>query len=554
MINTQNAAVRARVIDWLLADFGYGIPRPDDPESAFGEDSRLMLADRYGSTSGLSVHGGSGRAVIAGCFQAKGVGPTPLVGIGGHPGHSHGCTSIEENVREAIYGEICAAEFPHRAIPVVAILDTGLMFSSPDATELFDQEVRRGILIRPAMLRAAHAERAPLFKRSANGYVNLQSDDVRRVRDVVERWDDFGTTEESALIDFFKKIAAQVAFGTVHRLFNGGYFTSNISISGALLDFGNMHALDDWTRACVLSNTPGFGSEWLTIRRAISSLAFFFCKYCSDEYRSLEGHVLQAFRSSYNLVFDLECLRIWNLQDQMGSGLANDVLAIIKKYFADQQKKVTAYKFGKKIDSSKTTNGWLFDGYRGSDSAGATEARVLQDLNRLIRRNFPCEQEWYVALSTKTAARYLRPRSSINRAYLLTQIRDIVASASMSTLADNISSFIDEAIDRGRRHWPRLPADLLVLAHVSRRGCSALACVDRFGKNMFWLEGLMLGGALYFFGQRIPPDSLSDFRVSIAEGVWSVVVPRIDKFNLDFETQLHLSRTIIVVPPFTTWY
>ena len=65
--------------------------------------------------------------------------------------------SLEDGIREAIYSEVCAQEFPHGSIPMIAILDTGLTFSSPDATEIFDQGARRCIVIRPSTIRAAHA-------------------------------------------------------------------------------------------------------------------------------------------------------------------------------------------------------------------------------------------------------------------------------------------------------------------------------------------------------------------------------------------------------------
>jgi hypothetical protein len=99
-----------RIHDWLLDEFAYVIPQPSDPQPAFTNKTKILHADRYGSSTGRTPHGGSGRVATIGAFQAKGIGMTPLVGPGGDQGHSNGCCSIEEAIREAIYSEVAAAD------------------------------------------------------------------------------------------------------------------------------------------------------------------------------------------------------------------------------------------------------------------------------------------------------------------------------------------------------------------------------------------------------------------------------------------------------------
>ena len=187
-------------------------------------------------------HGGSGRAGLRGCFQAKGIGPTPLAGDVRTWSYSHGCAWLEEALREAIYAELAAAELPHGALPVIAVLDTGLRFLLPSG-ELGE---RRAILVRPAALRLAHFERAPMFsaaRRERPERETNETSDVDRVRDAVRAFH-AATSGEPApgvevrdLADALVRVAEQAASGQVHRLCHGGYLTSNVTLNGELLDF-----------------------------------------------------------------------------------------------------------------------------------------------------------------------------------------------------------------------------------------------------------------------------------------------------------------------------
>src|SRR5882762_340478 len=64
-IDINDDRTRKRVSDWLLAEFGYAVPRPEDPKGAFTEGKKTLHADRYGGSTGRSIHGGSGRVATA---------------------------------------------------------------------------------------------------------------------------------------------------------------------------------------------------------------------------------------------------------------------------------------------------------------------------------------------------------------------------------------------------------------------------------------------------------------------------------------------------------
>jgi hypothetical protein len=89
-------------------------------------------------------------------------------------------------------------------------------------------------------------------------------------------------TEVSALPELTQRIAEQIAFGQVHRLFSGGYSSSNLTLSGALLDYGGMRSLPNWVNARTLDGIVGFGEEMKILHKLIESLSFYFSKYRTE--------------------------------------------------------------------------------------------------------------------------------------------------------------------------------------------------------------------------------------------------------------------------------
>jgi hypothetical protein len=376
-IRISDPKVERRASNWLIHEFGYSVPRQEDPPHAFTGTVRTLYADRYGNTTGKSMHGGSGRVATIGCFQAKGIGITPLAGRGANLVHSHGCASLEEGVREAIYAEVACAEFPHGAVPILAILDTGLHFMAPSRVGRESQQERRAIIVRPAVLRLAHAERAPMFIDSLTGFSNSQLEDAQRTKDVVQGWLSgirkpqpigSGLSDLSTVLN---RIAEQVAFGQVHRLFNGGYFSSNLSVAGELLDFGAMRALPNWANARTLDQVVGYGEEMKIVMKVIQSLVFHFNKYRPRSKSAIDQQVLISRCSdAYKRAFEAECLRMCALDAFDNPALCDSVVPILRAYFAEQQKLRVDYKHG-----LVKSQGWLFDAVIAASGAVFTGLR-----------------------------------------------------------------------------------------------------------------------------------------------------------------------------------
>jgi hypothetical protein len=481
-IDVTRDDVRKRVSSWLLDDFAC---------EAFADGARTLHADRYGSSTGRTFHGGSGRVATIGCYQAKGIGVTPLVGVGGDAEHATGWCSVEEGIREAIFSEVAAAEFPHGAVPVVAILDSGL-------------GVGRGIVVRPAVLRLAHAERAPLFMRSVTGYANSQLDDVRRTRDVFQRW----SPDLSGLVS---RIAEQVAFGQVHRLFSGGYFSSNLSVDGALLDFGGMRALPNWVNARNLDVVAGFGDEMKIVDKLIESLGFYFRKYRAA---SVSTAALRSqAKAAHTRAFTRECLRMWGLDAQTDPTLTDAVMRALSRYFSCQQKFRVNYKRGGVND-----HGWLYNA-----RAASIETETLNAIDAALHRhfaNFP-DREERALQAWSCAARYLMPRESLDREKLKQSIERRLESSAREWIAD----FVRSAVGRGRRHWPRLPSDLTVQAHVAYEGSSALLCLERSSRRqVYWLEGIRVHDSFRLFDSCITVEQARDLGAQADSDRWSARV------------------------------
>ena len=556
-IDIMHSSTRARVVKWLLHEFGYISPHPQDSESAFTIEEKTFYADRYGSTNGTSPHGGSGRVGSIGCFQAKGIGITPLAAGEVSWDYSHGCASLEEAIREAIYAEISCAEFPHGAIPVIAILDCGLQFPEKVRFEKSLKEQRRALIVRPNVIRPAHAERAPLFNQSATGFVNIQSDDVERTREAVRRWVNSRRAGESwsdLLEEHFGKVAQQVAFGQVHRLFNGGYFSSNVSISGALLDFGNMHVFTNWVNSRVLAHVVGFGDEMKMVMKTIRSIIFYFNKYGGSSRSELsEEYLSNGVMASYEDAFKAECLRLWHLDDIADGALADGVLAVVKRYFSAQQKHRVTYKFG--VVAKQHTDGdrheWWYDAITESGRQDNRGLQALCDIDKFIRERFGSSPEGVKrrSLAWGTAARFLKPRHGLNRGFLMQGVGQAVSKSdflpSDDTFATNV---IRSVVSAGRRHWKALPREFVVHAHVTVDGSSALYCFDvAHGRHVLWLEGLCVGVKFRFFDSWIARQIVDELVPRISGEYWSASVS-VDSFDPRVEQVVHIKSTGITVP------
>jgi len=520
-LDVCNEDVLSRVRGWLLAEFAFCAPRTEDATADYTGEQKTFHADRYG-TSGIAPHGGSGRVGISGCFQAKGIGVTPLVGAGTPWSHSHGCMWLEEAIREAIYAEITAAEFPHGSVPIIAILDTGLRYV--DSAGKWEQ--RRAIAVRPFVLRPAHLERATGFQPTPpSDRAHLA--DVERVRSLVCSVIDPKRNpgaHQDWLTSLFCRLAEQAAFGQVHRLFLGSYFSSNVSWDGALLDFGGFRALPDWSKAFAASHIPGFGDEIDVLWSAIRSLTFFCNKYQPATAPAVsETEILGATVKRLRSTFERECLRIWNLDEQCPATLRCTVIQALEEHFELMQERQVRYQ-----RTPLASPEWLHEALLSAASGGNVEsnwARAIHRIHSALHEHF-CDPagEPMIRLSFATALRLVKPRTCLYREELQDFIQQRLGGADSSIPPDPtmVARIIDSRIAIGRRHWPLLPANLAVLSQVSYGGASALLCRDlRTRQKCLWLEGIRSGERVTMFGRSAPVQALQSLTHHCSEVRWA---------------------------------
>lgn len=310
----------------LLRQCAYAIPDEIFTISHV-QESTSATVDRYGG-EGIGCNGGSGRAVFVNGYHVKGIGRTPLVSPLTDQAHASGGAYLEECAREVVLSEIVDAEFPHGAVPVLAIIDTG--FVQIWDTNRGPKLERRCLLIRPAYLRPAH------FMRALNYVGHHHHDgmlDAQRVALTIQiACEQFGLNEFSAQWEnFWSRWANQLAYAFVHRLNHGGNSASNIALDGQLMDFGGMTALPSWARISITEGGWPAGQDMNYLIHAQLSASTMLAKHIkqdwiqAEKWQSLQASAL----SSYQKTVVSELLRVSGLTRQ-------HVIHLLNSNYSDQ--------------------------------------------------------------------------------------------------------------------------------------------------------------------------------------------------------------------------
>lgn len=292
----------------ILSSCAYQLAPEPHINGISNADFILGYADRYGG-SGIGSNGGSGRAAIINGYLVKGIGRTPLVSSLTDESHASGGAYLEESVRETIYSEIVRAEFPHSAIPTLAIIDTGKIqiWESTESPKI----ERRTLLVRPCFIRPAHFERATSFF-SGNPKEGVL-DTLRVSRCFETAISVFGKTGlEEKYNSFWMKWARQLAYAFIHRLPHGSNTISNICLDGKFLDFGAMSAVPSWANVATMLSRQPFETQFKQLASMIYSSSYFFNRFLSDSYGNNEQicHLIEAAFLVYRKTVVSEVLRL----------------------------------------------------------------------------------------------------------------------------------------------------------------------------------------------------------------------------------------------------
>lgn len=440
---------------YLITDVISGDVRTADDKTMYA------FADRYGGNR-IGVHGGSGRGVIINGFHVKGVGRTGLIGLDSNPMHTSGGAYLEEAVREVIFSEICAMEYPARAIPIVAIIDTGEHVIWD--TSLGPKRESKVLIVRPCILRPAHLERAVLY---VSGDRWCGAEDASRVAARVSAFYDLmgAKAAAQALTQWASSWAEQMAYGFVHRLPHAGHSTSNLTMSGALLDFGACTAVPSWARfLLMIQDGQRFGPDFSEVIQALRSLIanIYFSTDVVSMSRDEIAQASERIRHAFERRFVLEVFKV--------SGLcAEDALALL-----DSDGHETLFRLAREVfvDSQRE----LFDltkdppvPRRGFDFASIYTPSCPVHLERLQKRILDRLGSDSIEAARARAVFIGRPRMQLYREALKDRIYSAVDTGigTGDEQSKRIADFIDSEVASGRRDFGPLERHTIPVGFAS---------------------------------------------------------------------------------------
>ncbi len=490
-VDVEEPGVAAEIRRDLLERFGVLSERSGQDHATAGP-AQWLEADRYGGAEG-ALHGGSGRCGGLGGLNAKGIGKTPLVSEIVDELHRSGFMPMREAIREAIASEICRAELPYGAVPIVAIIDTRIVRRFAGR----DEEEGCAIVVRPDFLRPAHFERSLFFGRG--GPNSEQSRDAMRVRDAV-RQASANPMRYPGPVEMFTRLARQLGSARARRLWQGRFLTSNLGVDGALVDFGAFRSVPSWRRCMGLAGEC-FGSEVNQLRRNFLSVAYYFAKYAAQPEEWDVRAICRNLHELEDASFVETCLHGLGLaaQDQ---GQAGALPSLLRALYRQEQSSRTG-------DSRDNQPFWLYRLLAGHDAARAPASRdaelaraLLSELDGLAARG--------ATVSRQKAKLFFEPRADLNlaaadaRAAAIEQRLRRCGDGSPSIAAD-----IEREIAGALRNWRRAPAHLEVERHATDLVSTILVCRDlRTDQRVLWGEAPVAAGELRVLGVRIPAEIL----------------------------------------------
>ena len=498
----SQAEERAAICDQLLQEFAFAVPQSHDQADAFTLERKTFVADRYGGT-GTGANGGAGRVGMCGGFQVKGIGRTPLVDTATDALHSHGCQTLEEAIREAVYGELFDLEAPYGAVPVVAILLTGTRMPWKE---------RRALSIRPNFVRVAHGERAYLFRSPAR---LDHLDDQARVREVIEALTSsrssrstLGITTQT-LLESLSRVAETLAFAQAQRLYFGPCTASNITFDGKPFDFGSARALPNWESFMSVEGTAAFGLDDVGLFEAsLRDLGFYFRKHAALDCGYLAGFedAVPHFRQAHRFFLERELGAIAGL-DRRTCSIAcwTAVVAMLSNFFVQQQKVRRSVSTG----SPSGRRPWLVDaGGRYPDVAAEEyERKILADIQVALEREFGNGSQAEEHMRGVRAR--LLPRPLLVRERLLSDIYTSVVEkggdgGDAQEIRKNTSRLIAGVVSASRRVHRDLPSGATLIATKTTFGTSAyLSRCVRTGNKWLTMRGRHCNGNVVFFENRL---------------------------------------------------
>ncbi len=546
----------------ILDAFAYNAPHENIGLENFTNLSKTFYADRYGGL-GLGVNWGAGRAASAGQFQIKGIGQTSLVGTGQSFDHAHGGASIKESINEAIWGEVASRELPHGANRVLAIIDSGTFTHWKDGGK-----EARALIVRQDALRPAHFIDV-LYGR---GEKNMTALDLMRVKESLEKLPELlphsgngnfaGLSKSEKLKQGFLKLAEnwaeQFAAAYSRRILHGATSPSNIELGGRFLDYGTMTALSGFDGAKILAHAEAFGEEISNGHsQTLATLFDTVEKYGSN---SLKAAMPDKVEIIAKLILGFEYHKGLELAEL--TGLPKHLIKIEASTKEFQEFVVILNKLTLKIEETlvdKVMPKMLgrYDVPKIMLELAANAIYSPEKISKALLGYIP-EEKMRMELAQKFKALYkncelqaLKDGVRVESFHTLVQESSALRNTNLEELyrpqlleknvqmIDNfkmhqdrslIWDHIDSVVKKSRRTYPNLaPYETCLGSRVNLldQSTSLVTFDAKLGKYIFHQELMIEGGAVQFFGNKVPLSILRRGMVRATSNLWkdSLEVP-----------------------------
>jgi hypothetical protein len=300
-----------------LSQLAYCAPIEGEVDGDYENAIAVAKVDRYGGP-GIGKNGGSGRCAELNGFLLKGIGKTSLVSADAPYFHGYGGATLDEGIRELIFGEVFDAALPFGAVRVNGLIATGSRLRDQEDRKNALPTARRCIIVRKPQLRlghfmlaenftppegvleegARHRDAAASFSRVLAAGADELVDEGFSARPLAERF--------LALVD---RYAAQLATAMSTRLVHGGLSPSNLGLDGKWLDFGNSAVVGDHGNVILRPQGQSFWGQIDFLARRIKLFCRQYNGGVSGE-RLLGEHVAKHFKRRFESYFHQEIVSL----------------------------------------------------------------------------------------------------------------------------------------------------------------------------------------------------------------------------------------------------
>jgi hypothetical protein len=278
----------------FLTKFGYIIS--SDLEA---KNSAIFYAERYGG-GGIGNNGGGVRCGLVDGYQIKGIGKAPVVGKNSDCCYGQGGMSLEDAIREYIWGEVLHEALPYGACRAYGVIETNTncWVQGNDGQR---KESPAALIVRQAAVRPAHFERAPFFQ-PTDSFLASHPSDTERTKASINVlqlfFSEIGYTPSSpsvtdghcsvadslklGLNEVSSRFARQFAAAKAKRLMHGCISSSNICLDGRWIDFGTVSSVTGYGNVIIEPHQPAFWDEHKTVLNTLKDLCFYLEKYHND--------------------------------------------------------------------------------------------------------------------------------------------------------------------------------------------------------------------------------------------------------------------------------